>query len=292
MPDPQSANGLTRRDALKRGLATSTVLVGSLTVGGAALSTRTAAHPKPENHDVVWGDDVGYLDGVVQTYATTNPQGALSSLGVYVDADALAAFDDDALGVHLGLPSSVDTHQFTFVGFHYNPEGHPPPDVYTVPHYDFHFYVVPEEMVEGILGGPATFDLPDAQTPTDYQRLPVIDSDGDGERDTPLVEPHMGEHLADTTGAEFQPDGSFTHTNIYGAYDPDGDGTGQLTFVEPMVTTEFIDGLDEERVVEMKTPDVYAVADEYPTAYVMQPTMRGGVFVSIEEFAEFDGAGE
>lgn len=292
MPDRQPDTGLTRRDALKQGVATSAVLAGGLTVGGATLPTRTAAHPKPANHEVVWGDEIDFLDGVVQSYATTNPQGNLSSLGVYMNDDALAAFDEDNLDNHLSLPSSVDTHQFTFVGFHYNPEGHPPPDVYTVPHYDFHFYMVPEEVVENIVTGPATFDVPDAQIPTDFQRLPVIDSDGDGEPDTPLVEGEMGEHLLDTTGAEFQPDGSFTHTNIYGAYDTDGDGTGRLTFVEPMVTTEFIDGLDEEQVVEMKTPDVYPVADDYPTAYVVQPSGDGGLFVSIEEFTEFDGPGE
>ncbi|QIO23155.1 hypothetical protein [Haloarcula sp. JP-L23] len=292
MPDQQPETGLTRRDALKRGLATSAVLAGGVIAGGRAFSARTAAHPKPQNHEVVWGDDIDFLDGMVQSYATTNPQGNLSSLGVYMDADALAVFDEDALDAHLALPASVDTHQFTFVGFHYNPEGHPPPGVYTVPHYDFHFYTVPEEMVETIVTGPATFDIPDAQIPTDYQRLPVIDADGDGEPDTPLVEGEMGEHLIDTTGAEFQPDGSFTHTNIYGAYDTDGDGTGQLTFVEPMVTTEFIDGLDEEQVVQMKTPEVYPVADVYPTTYVMQPGARDGLYVSIEAFTEFDGADE
>lgn len=262
---------------------------GGTIVGSTAFTGTTVAHPKPDNHTVVWGDDIDYLDGEVSTYATTNPQGNLSSLGVYLDEDALAVFDEDPLGVHLRFPEDVDTHRFTFMGFHYNPEGHPPPDVYTVPHFDFHFYMLSEETVEGIVTEPATYSIPEAQIPEDYQRLPVADTTDDGEPDTPLVEEDMGEHLADTSSSEFQEDGEFTHTMIYGAYDVDGDGTGQLTFVEPMVTVDFFQDLEEEVVVDMKTPEVYGEADEYPTEYVVEPALHGGVYVSIDGFTEFSG---
>lgn len=269
---------------------TAGVLFGSTTLlGSPAFTGRSAAHPKPENHDLVWGDDIDFLDGEVRTYATTNPSGNLSSLGVYLDDDALAAFDEDGLAHHLHLPEGVDTHEFTFVGFHYNPAGHPPPDVYTVPHYDVHFYLLDEETVEGIPAGPATYDLPENQVPTDYSRLPVIDSDDDGEPDTPVVEEDMGEHLADLSGPEFQEGGEFTHTMIYGAYDADGDGIGRITFVEPMVTTAFLDGLASELVVDMKTPEVYERPGDYPTQYVVEPGLHGGRFISIDGFTEFPG---
>ncbi|WP_254271042.1 hypothetical protein [Haloarcula marina] len=293
MPDTEPHREVSRRGFLARGVVAGAVLAGSgLVVGGTTFTRATTAHPKPETHDVVWGDDIDYLDGVVRTYATTNPQGNLSSLGVYIDADAMAAFDEDELGAHLHLPEGVATHQFTFLAFHYNPEGHPPPDVYTVPHFDLHFYTVPESTVEPITTGPATYALPDAQIPSGYQRIPLVDTDGDGEPDAPLVEEEMGEHLVDPSGPEFQADGEFTHTMVYGAYDVDGSGTGRLTFLEPMVTNEFLGGLTEPVRNEFETPSVYPTADEYPAEYVMRPSLTGGVFVSLDGFTAFEGADE
>lgn len=266
---------------------TAGLLSGGTLLGSLSFSGTSTAHPKPDNHDLVWGDDIDFLDGEVRTYATTNPQGNLSSLGVYLDADALATFDEDGLDYHLHLPEEVDVGEFTFAGFHYNPAGHPPPEIYTVPHFDFHFYTMAEEAVEAIPGGPATYDIPEAEIPTDYIRLPAIDSDEDGQPDTPAVEEDMGEHLGDPTAPEFQEGGEFTHTMIYGAYDQDGDGVGHLTFVEPMVTVEFLSSLEEELVVDMKTPDAYPVAGDYPTEYVMEPGLHGGRYVSVDGFEEF-----
>lgn len=284
IPD-RAESGQSRREILRKGVGASVLLVG-----GSVGAGTTTAHPKPDNHELIWGDSRDYLAGNLKTYATTDPEGELSSLGIYMDADALAVFDEDPLGAHLHFPEGVDTHQFTFLGFHYEPEGHPPPDVYTVPHFDVHFYMIPEETVEGIVTEPATYSIPDAQTPTDYQRLPAADTDDDGQPDTPLVEEDMGEHLGDLSSPEFQEGGEFTHTMIYGAYDLDGDGVGRITFVEPMATVEFLEGLEGEVSVGMKTPEVYATADDYPTRYVIEKGVHDGVYVSIDEFEEFAAA--
>jgi len=194
------------------------------------------------------------------------------------------------LAAHLQFPDDVNTHQFSFLGFYYNPEGHPPSEIYTVPHLDFHFNMLSEGTVERIVTEPAIYDISDSQIPEDYQRIPVVDTDDDGEPDTPLIEEDMGEHLALSTSPEFQEGGEFTHTMIYGAYDEDGDGTGHFTSVEPMVTVEFFDGLEEETVVDMKTPEEYNEADDRPTQYVIEPGRHGGVFASIDGFTEFPGA--
>lgn len=283
--DPRLQFG--RRDALRLGALT----VSGTAIAGSLLATHpVAAHPKPEDHEVRWGDDIDYLAGSVRTYATLSPDGELSSLGVYVDEDALSVFDEDSLEAHLDLPTDLDT-QFTFVGFDYTPAGHPPPDIYTVPHFDIHFYLTPAEAVEAIVGGPATYDIPEAQIPPDYERLPAIDTDDDGEPDTPAVEPHMGEHLGDTSAPEFQGE-PFTHTMIYGYHDDDGDGTGRLTFLEPMVTLEFLREIDEPVAVDVKTPAEYPVAGSYPTQYAIKPAVTGGVYVSIDGFQDVPGSGE
>lgn len=273
----------SRRDVLKKG-----IVAGGMVVGGTTATGTAAAHPKPDDHELIWGDDLDYLAGDLRTYATRDPAGGLSSLGVYMDADALAVFDEDPLEAHLKFPQ-VDTHQFTFLGFHYAKTGHPPEGIYNVPHFDFHFYTIPGETVDGIVTEPATYSIPDSQIPTDYQRVPAVDTDDDGEPDTPLVEKEMGEHIVDLTSPEFQEGGAFTHTMIYGAYDADGDGTGQLSFVEPMVTLEFLRNLDGEVATEIKTPDEFATADEYPTRYVLEKGIHGGVYISLECFESFPG---
>lgn len=289
MPLPTTGfDRVTRRNVLKTG----GLIAGGTILGGAGS---VSAQPKPGPHDVHEGDVLDVGDGEVTAYASTNPAGKLSSLGVHVDGAAMAAFGDEAAHGHLHFPAEtaggddLDLHQFTFMGFHYNPEGHPPPGIYDVPHFDFHFYMIEHDVVEEIEMGPALYSIPEAQIPEDYIRPPLVDTDDDGEPDAPLVEEEMGEHLLDATAPELQEGGEFTHTNIYGAYDPDGDGIGRLTFVEPMITVDFFDGLDEELVVEMKTPDEYFAADDYPTAYVLEPDGDGGVYVSIDDFEAFPG---
>ncbi|WP_137285960.1 hypothetical protein [Halorussus salinisoli] len=295
--------GTGRRTFLKVGAMAGATAVGGAVVTGTA-STRTEPRADLTVQD---GESAEVGDGTVKTAAVTNSSGELVSLDVHVDDDALASVDDDgkkpheSVAAHLSLPSDVDTHQFTFVGLHYNPVGHAPPGVYTVPHFDFHFYTVEESTVESIPFGLAAYDVPDEQFPPGY-RL----------EDPRLIVPEMGEHLLDGTAPEFG-DGEFTHTYVYGTYDPaidpedpkrveemeledekrevpvfEGDGESRLHFVEPMVTNEYLADLEQETSVDVETPEVFPVEDRYPTEYVLKPD-DSGVSVSIGGFEEFPG---
>lgn len=314
---------IDRRSFLK----TSAVVAGAVTINGTA---RVKQPPDP--HDIHAGDSAevtvdGEAVGAVTSFATTNPAGRLSSLGVHIDGGALAAFEaggahhDDAFEAHLHFPEEtdegdpIDTHQFTFNGFHYNPRGHPPQDIYTFPHFDFHFYFIDEDVVHGITDdslppelpflGLADYEVPEEQHPPGYEF-----------EELRLIVEEMGEHLLDGTAPEFNGE-PFTHTNVYGVYDPSivpgenngcvelplgpggedikvpvyGSGSeGRLHFVEPMITTDFLQNdLDEEMAVDIATPEVFPVADDYPTEYVMTPDGDGGVYVSIDDFQEFPG---
>lgn len=294
-----------RRTVLKAGAMAGATAVGVLATGTASARTESAANLIA--HD---GESAEFGDGTVKTGATTNSSGELVSLDVHVDGDALTSVDDDetepheSVAAHVPLPSDVNTHQFTFVGLHYNPVGHAPPGIYTVPHFDFHFYMVEESMVESIPLGVAAYDIPDEQFPPGYQL-----------EDPRLIVPEMGEHLLDGTAPEFG-DGEFTHTYVYGIYDPaidpenssrveemelegetqevpvfEGDGESRIHFVEPMVTNEFFADLESETRVDVETPEAFPVADRYPTEYVLKPR-ESGVSVSIGGFQQFSGASE
>lgn len=302
--------------------------IGAGVIGGTVLGTGTAAgrghrgRPKPDTHEYHAGESVEVEGGTVEAYATTKPAGDLSSIGVHLDCRALRAFaaggahHEDMFMTHLDFPDGVDTHQFTFNGFYYSPEGHPPPGIYDVPHFDIHFNFIEEEVVEAISGGPlgetplpflglAAYDVPDEQFPPGYEF-----------EELRFIVERMGEHLIDGTAPEFHGE-RFTHTNVYGVYDrsidpdepddwvelpldPEGDpvevpvygatSEGELIFIEPMITTEFLRrDLEEETAVELATPERYPVADEYPTEYVMTPDGAGGVFVSLDSFESFPG---
>ena len=310
---------IERRTFLQTGAVVAGGILVPNTVGADQHTPDPANPPKPTNHDVHWGESSDR--GGVWTYATTDDGGNLSSLGVHIDGETLAGFGDDEVAAHLHFPEEtadgddVDLHQFTFTGFHYNPAGHPPPEIYTVPHIDFHFYMMAEDDVQNISGGPlgeaplpfiglADYDLPEAQLPEGYMF-----------EEHRFIVKEMGEHLLDATAPEFQ-DEAFTHTYVYGVYDPSidpgnpdrietlqlqgecvdlpvygSDGEGKIHFVEPMVTTDFLrNDLAEEVAVDVATPEVFAEEDEYPTEYVMKPDGDGGVYVSIDGFEEFPGA--
>lgn len=293
------SHSVDRRMFLKTGTA--------LATGALATGTASAGVTR-ESGEIHEGESAELGDGTVTAYATTNSGGEFAALGVRVDGDALASVDADEsepheeVAAHLSFPDEVDTRQFTFVGFHFNPVGHPPPDVYTVPHFDFHFYMVEEEVVEGIAPGIAAYDLPDEQYPPNYEF-----------EDPRLIVPEMGEHLLDGTSREFS-GGEFTHTYVYGAYDPsidaenptgveevemegqtrevpvfEGDGEGRLHFVEPMVTTEFFGALDEKVERDVTTPAAFFTEDRYPTEYVLKPDGNGGVHVLVDDFEKFPG---
>lgn len=316
----KSPRNTTRRTVLQS--------LGAGTVGGVVIVAGTGGasgrgRPRGAGRRT-WGERnvvevEGGEDGLVRTYAITSPDQdeQLSSLGVHINSAAMCAYSEggamhkEADEAHLHFPektangTNIDLHQFTFNGFHYNPEGHPPPGVYTVPHFDFHFYMMDEDDVADIPFGVAAYDIPKDQIPDEY----VFG-------DPRIIEAEMGEHLLDSTSPEIAQwdEDQFTHTYIYGAYDtgidpdsPDGwtgedegDGLpiyvgnnrGQLHFVEPMVTVDFIGNrLEEETAVSVATPEAFSVADEYPTKYVMKPDGEGGVFISIDGFETFPSSG-
>ena len=105
--------------------------------------------------------------------------------------------------------------------------GHPPPGIYSVPHFDFHFYKMSLEermAIPSFQAAPAGFNAnpPAGFLPPAYVKAPA-------------GEAQMGAHWMDVLSPEFngQP---FTHTFVYGSYD------GKVNFLEPMATLAFVSG--------------------------------------------------
>lgn len=307
-----------RRTVLK---TTGGLLAGATILPGSSGAQETGQGTRKVHE----GESVDVGNGTVMAYATTNDAGNLTSLGAHLDGNAVTSFAqggshrEKEVAAHSHFPTETTggdalDHPFTFLGFHYNPQGHAPPGVYDVPHFDFHFYMLEDQKVEAISGGPlgdkpmpfigmADYEIPDAQRPPGYEF----------EKHRFLIK-EMGEHLLDATAPEFNGT-SFTHTYVYGIHDPSidpanpdrtevvtlgdedvevpvytGDGQGQLHFVEPMVTTDFIrNDLNQAKEVGVATPARFPTAGAYPTTYGMKPDGQGGVHVTIGDFKQFPG---
>jgi hypothetical protein len=98
--------------------------------------------------------------------------------------------------------------------------------LYDKPHFDFHFYIIPES--ERIAIPPYQIDS------TGFLNFPAPGYTPATYVPTPGGVPQMGTHWIDFTSPEFngQP---FTQTFLYGTYN------GKVAFYEPMITKAFLD---------------------------------------------------
>ena len=199
--------------------------------------------------------------GTAQTFVTV-ANGRPTALGVRVTETALASLPMDGLppsGLEtvLRFPSDARVAPYDHVSFDWMPHGHEPDGIYTLPHFDVHFYMMTEAERDAISPARASFAT-EAAVPPDASILPA------GYVPTPDALPRMGVHWVDPSSPEFTPDG-FSRTFIYGFWN------GKMTFVEPMLTKAFIESVQTRphSSVTFDIPQAQQVekAGYYPTTY-------------------------
>jgi hypothetical protein len=176
----------------------------------------------------------------------------------------------------LELPSKNPT-PYRFVQFDWNASGHEPAGVYDLPHFDFHFYTVPQSVRASILPSDPQYAQKAASYPAPEFRAPFyIDAATPaGAPPAAVTVPQMGLHWLDVRSPELQgmtgnPAGfkPFTKTFIYGSWD------GQFIFDEPMITRAYIlakktaaDPAVRDEIIPVSVPPQRAKAGFYPGAY-------------------------
>jgi hypothetical protein len=178
-----------------------------------------------------YGPQVPVGNGKMRTFATLTHEGVPLVVGVEITDSALYNLPAD--------PNAVDKETYLLplhqkaqaatvldhVVVEWNPQGHPPAGIYTVPHFDFHFYRISLAEQNAIppyeVDSTGFNDLP----PAGYIPSPPY-------FEIPGGVPEMGAHWADGTSPEFNGI-PFTYTFLYGSYG------GKVTFYEPMVTRAF-----------------------------------------------------
>ena len=248
--------------------------------------------------DTFYGDRSQLGDGYFRTYIQKTAEGAIDAIGVEFDESSLMflprdatdgnnCFDldgdnfvnlhDECMGGHqriLFLPMETEKTPFKWVLLNWNPHGHIPMGIYTVPHFDFHFYMQNYTDRNLIRPGRCSMlvdcnDYLKGKVPVPTKFMPP------GYSDVDAVEVRMGNHLIDLSSPEFQPQGEFSHTFIFGAYE------GRITFWEPMITMDFFQKKTSS-CTDISLPQAYDAAGYYPTKYCIRYTDRNTYTVSLE----------
>ncbi|MEU7552859.1 hypothetical protein AB0B01_10925 [Streptomyces sp. NPDC044571] len=262
----------------------------------------------------LYGPAAGLGNGTIRAYSAYEG-GKPEELGISLTASALTGlptsptdgkhcFDADADGsrdpVHecvgghsreLALPAAPPASTgpalpFQWALFNWNPYGHNPHGRYDVPHFDVHFYLVPQQVRAGIRTGScalliacdqlaaAAKPVPDAYLPAGYPASSPQTAEG-----------AMGAHLDSrppTTGT------LSGQTLIYGAY------AGELVFIEPMLTKAFLErqrtAAGHRTCEPVPQPAAWRTPGWYPTRYctAYRPD-QGDYTVSLTDFVPSAG---
>ena len=157
-----------------------------------------------------------------------------------------------------------DKTGFVFTNIYWNPMGHPPA-AYMTPHFDFHFYFVPEDRVQG-------FDCKDttkpATLPAGYA-LPDVDVPGMGTL-IGICVPEMGMHAI--PAGDLTPKEPWTSSLMVGYYG------GKPIFIEPMITKAL---LMEKHSFSLPIPEIE------PTPNVRYPKRFDAIYHPENEAYDF-----
>jgi uncharacterized protein len=224
------------------------------------------------------GQAVTLGNGNARTYVMLDKENdnAPLEIGVALDEAALEGLPQGAGAMtmlDLPLPSQNPT-PYRLVELDWNPQGHEPAGVYTVPHFDFHFYTITADVRNTIDPADTLFQTKADNIPAQNEvaefYVPLSPPQG------PIVAvPHMGVHWADMRAQELQgafghPENArpFTTTFLHGSWN------GQFIFDEPMITRAYILGrkdatVDASRdsVMVLSSAQAYNPAGYRPAAY-------------------------
>lgn len=201
------------------------------------------------------GKPVPFGQGQAHTEVRTDAAGKAVAVSIVFSEQALAGLPGAAMAPAyvLRMPAKGPRTVVDHVVINWEAAGHPPPKVYDVPHFDFHFYLVKRaETMKVRFNSDAESADPSQQPPAELLPAGYILPPG-------TAVPKMGVHAINTQAAEFQQQ-PFTATLIYGYHNK------KQTFIEPMVSLAF---LQSKPVFSapLARPARYSKAGSYPSSY-------------------------
>ena len=208
--------------------------------------------PTGPSETTVYGQAMTFGNGTARTFVTVDRANTPTSLGIALSETALTGLPAAGapVGVVLQLPQQVRPYDHVTVDF--MPMGHDPSGVYSVPHFDLHFYMISQAQRATMTPADPQFGAKGAR-PLAAEFIPAGTAGGPG------VVPAMGAHWGPTDAPEFrgQP---FQRVFNYCVYD------AQLVCMEPMIAKSF---LESKPTVSVPIGQAQRVQQPgfYPAAY-------------------------
>ncbi|WP_367774025.1 hypothetical protein AB3G33_08085 [Flavobacterium sp. WC2421] len=224
---------------------------------------------------------LGY--GKVRSWISVDGSGNPNEIGIEMTAEALLNPERDKnnaplAGSTIVIPLHLKAHQLTpfdHIGLNWNPNGHEPEHVFDVPHFDIHFYMISlDEQLAIPAWSESTNDLFNNYPPLGYMPADYFTPPDGG-----TAEAQMGKHWLPLNLPDYLP---FSKIMIYGSFD------GDLIFVEPMITLEYLLSNEESRL-NYSQPEHFAKAGNYPTKYnIYHDAKTGSTFITLSDFVMRD----
>ncbi len=233
-----------------RKILAATVVITSAT----AVFMACSDSPTEEITKTFKGSKIAVGQGTAWTEMTIGSANAVQEVSLVFTEDALVGLPGTlpATEFVIPLPSDAPATVFNHIGVNWQPQGHPPATIYSVPHFDVHFYLISTQERDAMTPADPTFAVK-------ALKVPAADLVAASYSPDPMPIPRMGSHWGDGTSHEFH-GSAFTATMIYGYYD------GKMTFIEPMLAKSFIESKPNFSSA-IKTPAKYPKAGQYPTTY-------------------------
>ena len=227
----------------------------SFTVAVGALLGCSESPPGPaDKSGTFFGPVTAMAGGTARSYVILDRSGAPTDLGLALTETALSGLPAASAEYVFALPSEASATPFKHAVINWLPLGHPPPMVYTVPHFDFHFYTIGNAERIAIVLGNAELDAKMVRQPA-AEFVPAGYVAGRNS-------PGMGMHWNDLAAPEHHGE-TFTKTFLYGSYD------GTFIFAEPMVTKAYLETKPAAVVTPLKLPAQYAARGYQATSYTV-----------------------
>ncbi|MEO5817215.1 MAG: DUF5602 domain-containing protein [Gemmatimonadaceae bacterium] len=224
-------------------------------VAGAMLGCSESTPSTPlDQSGTFFGPVTALASGTARTYVTLDGSGAPTEIGVALTESALTGLPNATAEYAFALPSQASATAFKHAVINWMPTGHPPPMVYTVPHFDVHFYTIAQATREGIVLGDSVLTAKIMRQPAP-EFIPAGYAAG-------MAAALMGLHWNDPDAPE-RHGGPFTRTFIYGSYD------GAMIFAEPMIAKAYLDAKPDVASVPVKLPAQYGVHGYQATSYAV-----------------------
>jgi len=215
--------------------------------------------------------------GTAHAVVRDDAAGKVMSIGVVFTPGMLEGLPTPAKGADpdfpyvLSMPTKGPKTLIDHVVINWESAGHQPPHIYDIPHFDFHFYLIPLDEQKAIrFSSDKESGDPTQQPPAELVPAGYIVPPG-------TAVSSMGVHAVNPAAPEFKGK-PFTATFIYGYHNK------RQTFIEPMVSLAFLKSKPKFSA-EIVRPTSYSTPGAYPSGYLVEynPTKKQ-YEVTLENF--------